>query len=85
MSTRVTVHVNNDDPFVADMEELPEASASFVYVTNPRTREGRPVAWNSGSTKGFIFPLWRITYIEVMVTDDDIDAVKAFYKDQLRG
>ena len=80
MSVRVIVHVANDDPFIADMEELPAASATHIYVTNPRSREGKPVAWNSGGTKGFIFPLWRVTFVEVMVTGEDIDSVKAFYK-----
>ncbi len=66
------------------MEELPPANASHIYVTNPRRRDTKPVPWNSGGSKGFIFPMWRVTYIEVMVTQEDIDSVKPFYKDETR-
>jgi hypothetical protein len=85
MSDRVLVHVLNEDPFVADLEAMPAANATYIYFTNPRTREGRPVAWNTGANKGFLFPLARVARIEFMVSDKDRWDLEFFARDDSKS
>lgn len=81
MSDRVLVHLMNEDPFIADLEAMPAANATYIYFTNPRTREGRPVGWNTGANKGFLFPLARIARIEFMVSEYERKDIEYFDRD----
>jgi len=81
MAFRITVHVLNEEPFVAEMEELPNPTASYITFTNPRTREGRPVPWQSNGATGFLFPWARVTYLEIMVRAEDANEIEKFYRD----
>jgi hypothetical protein len=85
MSIRVVVHVMNEQPFVADIEELPGPTATNVYLRNPRMRDHKPVPWASGNIHGAIFPLTRISFLEVAITQADEHEVVGFYKDETRG
>ncbi len=85
MSVRVIVHVMNEDPFVADIEAMPSETATSIFLRNPRTREGRPVPWNSGPTKGFLFPMARISYLAFPISDDDVSDRELFYRDKSKS
>jgi hypothetical protein len=85
MSTRVVVHLVNTDPFVADIEAMPPADAAYIYVTNPRTREGRPVPWDSGGTRGFIFPFSRVSYVELMISEEQKQSIQPFFRDNTKA
>lgn len=85
MAIRVVVHVMNEDPFVADLEELPPANATYLYVKNPRTRDNKPVPWAAERLRAVMFPLARITFIEEVVTQADEREVERFYKDRTTG
>lgn len=81
MSLRVTVHVLNDEPFIAEMDEMPMPHAAYITFSNPRTREGKPVPWQSNGAIGFLYPWSRITFIEVMVRAEDAGEIEKFYRD----
>lgn len=81
MTIRVTVHILNEEAFVADMESLPDSGAAYIQVTNPRTREGRPVTWSSKGATSLLLPWARITFIEVMIHSEEIYEIEKFYKD----
>ena len=74
----VIVHMLNEDPILADMEELPDPAHQSIYVTNPRRRDGRRVHYVTEGATGFIFPMTRITFIEIMETEKAEDLVEFF-------
>jgi hypothetical protein len=76
----VIIHLLDQDPVVADMEELPTANASCVFFTNPRRRDGKPVGWVTAGAVAFVFAMSRINFIEVMTSDEDRDKVVEFYR-----
>jgi hypothetical protein len=82
MAIRVIVHVLDDEPFVADIEELPAPSATCVHLKNPTTRDQKQVKWTVGAVQTVIFSMARITFIEVPIKSD-ID-VQIFVKDETR-
>jgi hypothetical protein len=82
MAIRVIVHILDDEPFMADIEELPAPSATCVQVKNPTSRDGKTVKWIIGPVQSVIFSMSRITFIEVPIkTDTD---VQIFVRDETR-
>lgn len=85
MSDRVLIYIHNEEPFVADLEAMPAPDATWVYLTNPRTREGRPVALNAGASKGMLIPLARISRIEFIVSERDKWDIEYFSRNQAKS
>lgn len=81
MAIQVVIHLSNDEPFTADMEDLPPPGATYVILNNPRTREGRHVQWVTAGSFRFMFPLSRISFIEIMMSAQDKD-IEPFYRDR---
>lgn len=84
MAIQVVIHLLNDEPFVAEMEELPPPGATYVMLTNPRTREGKHVQWVTNGAFRFMYPFSRISFIEIMMSAQDRD-IEPFYRDRGRG
>lgn len=82
MAVHVMVHLLNEEPFQADMEALPEPTATHIYLKNLRTREGKPVTWSGKSTIGMMFPWSRVLYIEVTVQGQEL--VERPYRESTR-
>jgi hypothetical protein len=74
----VIVHMLNEDPILADMEALPDPTHQTIFVTNPRRRDGRPVHYITPGATGFIFPMTRVTFIEIMEGEKAEEVVEFF-------
>ncbi|HSJ55012.1 MAG TPA: hypothetical protein VLC52_14825 [Anaerolineae bacterium] len=74
----VIVHLLNEDPILADMEALPDPTHHSVYLTNPRRRDGRPLHYVTEGATAFVFPLTRITFIEIMEAEKAGEVVEFF-------
>lgn len=82
MAKLVLIHVSNEDPILAEMDELPNPGDNFVVFTNPRRRDGRPVNYVTAGARTFIFPWTRISFIEVMVSEDERREVLEFFRSE---
>ncbi|MGQ9599892.1 MAG: hypothetical protein ACUVWZ_10805 [Anaerolineae bacterium] len=78
MAFEVIIHVQNEDPIVADMETLPDPTHYSVIVTNPRRRDGRPLHYITEGASAFIFPWTRINFIEVLEVEKAEEIVEFF-------
>lgn len=82
MAVQVIVHVVNEEAFVAEMEEMPPQGASFIVIANPRSRENKTLQWAINGAIRFIFPLSRISFIEIMMSEADRAGIEPFYRDR---
>lgn len=80
MAYTVIMHIANEDPFVAEMETLPDPSASCVVLTNPRKRDGKPLHYVDREATTFYFPWSRITFVEVLAARRTRDEVVEFFR-----
>jgi hypothetical protein len=71
----VVVHILNQDPFIADMVDLPEPSTSIILVQNPRLRDGKALSNLNQATEKLIYPIHRINFIEVLHIEDEDDII----------
>ncbi len=82
MAKLVLIHVANEDPILAEMDDLPNPGDNYVVFTNPRRRDGRPVNYVTAGARTFIFPWTRISFIEVMVSEDERREVLEFFRSE---
>ncbi|MCB0153316.1 MAG: hypothetical protein KDF65_00870 [Anaerolineae bacterium] len=81
MAITVIVHVVGAEPFVAEIEDLPNPLAQIVTCTNPRQRNGKPVSYVEADATRVIFPWHRISFLETLPGEEDHDEVETFFRD----
>jgi len=82
MARSVIIHLMNEDPVLAEMEDLPSATATCISFTNPRRRDGHPTNWITPGATSFIFSMTRVNFIEVMTSDEERRNVVEFFREQ---
>lgn len=80
MAYTVIIHIQNEDPILAEMETLPAAADTLVSFSNPRKRDGKPLYYLTEGSVAYIFPLWRISFIEVMGSQAEEEEIVGFYR-----
>jgi hypothetical protein len=78
MAFEVIVHLQNEDPILAEMDDLPDPTHQSVTFTNPRRRDGRSLHYVTDGATAFIFPWTRISFIEVMESEEEKEVVEFF-------
>lgn len=81
MAYSVILHLPNEDPVLAEMEELPKPGDSNVIVSNMRKRDGGRIGYVDEDAERFIFPWHRINFIEVMPSEAERAKVVKFYRE----
>lgn len=81
MAKTVIIHIFNEDPILADMDDMPEPSAMYVALTNLRKRDGKPVTYISPGAKTILFPWSRINFLEIMVSAEERREVVDFFRE----
>ncbi len=69
MAHTVIVHISNEDPIVGELEELPAVTDTMVVIHNPRQRDGKDIGYLSNDVVTVIWPVNRISFIEVMPSE----------------
>ncbi|PJF36785.1 MAG: hypothetical protein CUN49_03685 [Candidatus Thermofonsia Clade 1 bacterium] len=66
MTYTLYIHLINDPPLLLDVDELPTATDTLIIGRNPRTRDGKDYQNILAEVTTVIFPMTRISFIEVM-------------------
>jgi hypothetical protein len=78
MTLEVIVHLNNEDPILAEIEKMPGPSDQTLVLMNPRRRDGRSVHYVTEGATSFVFPWTRISFIEIMGTEEEEEVIEFF-------
>jgi hypothetical protein len=78
----VIVHIVNEDPFVAEVSELPGGTDTSIEFFNPRLRDGKPLRYASSGMSSIIFPMHRVSFIEVMASEEERAQVVEFFRER---
>jgi hypothetical protein len=71
----VIIHLQNDDPVLGEIDQLPEGTASSVLIRNPRKRDGKDLAYLDANVVDVIFPMWRINFIEIVSEGEEEEII----------
>lgn len=66
MPITIVIHILDEPPIVAEIDELPEPSNRLIVVNNPRRKDGKDLHYLDANVVTVMYPLERITFIEVM-------------------
>ncbi|HEY0601429.1 MAG TPA: hypothetical protein VGD58_00895 [Herpetosiphonaceae bacterium] len=80
MARTVIVHIVGEDPVIAEMDQEPQPTDSFIHVTNIRKRDGKEVHYLSPGVQSVMFPWSRITFLEIMVDEEERGKVIDFFR-----
>lgn len=75
MAYTVLVHLTSEDPIVAEIDQLPGPNDQIMTITNPRQRDGKDLHYVLPEVQTLIFPWHRISFIEVMPTEEEEEIV----------
>lgn len=76
----VIVHINNEDPVMGEVEEIPKPSDQIIMLKNPRKKDGKDVHYLEPNVNVVIWPLHRVTFIE-LIQDIEEDEVISFVRE----
>ena len=62
----VILHINNEDPVVGEIDELPDSTAQLITIQNPRRRDGKDVHYLDEDVNTVVFPFHRVNFIQIM-------------------
>ncbi len=84
MAMQVVLHLHNEDPFIADLEALPDPHANYIRVTNPRKRDGKAMNTLTNGATAFLYPWTRITFLEILEDSEgqeNADKLMGFFRE----
>lgn len=71
MAQTVLIHIANEDPIMAEMEKLPSGADTVFTALNPRQKDGKDLRYLAANVTQVIWPVSRLTFIEVMPGDEE--------------
>lgn len=71
MAIEIILHIHNQDPIVAEIEELPQPSDTIIKVANPRYKDGREIHFLDHGVSTVLWPVNQLTFIEVLAGDSE--------------
>jgi hypothetical protein len=71
MAITVLLHIANEEPTMCELDQMPTPSDTIVIGKNPRRRDGKDLANILPNVTTVIWPMSRMTFIEVVPTDED--------------
>ena len=80
MTVQVVIHIANEDPILAELEQLPASSDTCVLALNPRARDNKDLRYLAPNVTQVIWPLSRVTFIEVMPASD-VEKIVGFVRE----
>jgi hypothetical protein len=67
----VLIHIANEDPILGEVDQLPAPTDVIVSVKNPRRRDGKDLQNLQASVTQVIWPMTRISFIEIIPGDEE--------------
>jgi len=75
MSHTVLIHLLNEEPILAEIEEIPKPSDQVLIVSAARRRDGREVSYLLPEASKIVFPWSRIHCVEVLLGEGEEDVL----------
>lgn len=62
----VVVHIANEDAIVCELDDMPGPTDRYVYMQNPRRRDGKDLHYLDEEVTSMLVPWHRITFIQLL-------------------
>ncbi len=75
---RIILHLQNEDPILAEIEDLPTPNDSIIIVKNPRKKDGKDIPYLDPNVNIVIWPIVRINFIEILEAEKEDEIITTF-------
>jgi hypothetical protein len=77
----VIIHINNEEPILCELDNLPTTTDTMLIVKNPRRRDGKDINYLDASVTTVIWPVTRVNFIEVLHSDEEDEKIISFVRE----
>jgi len=69
------LHIANEDPVVAEVDEMPDMDAVWIRANNPRRKDNKDLTYLLPEVTSVLYPAWRINFIEIMPGENEEEII----------
>jgi hypothetical protein len=73
MPYTILLHIQNEDPVLGEVEQLPSPTDLLITLTNPRRIDGKDLHYLAENVVQVSWPVHRLNFIEYMPSRDEED------------
>jgi len=67
--------MQNEDPVVGEVDEIPVKTDTLIILKNPRRRDGKDLPYLEENVSSVAWPVSRLTFIEILPGGDDEEII----------
>lgn len=71
----ILIHIQNEDPVLGEVDDLPGPADILLLLKNPRRKDGKDLHYLEQSVTTVIWPMSRVNFIEVMPNEQEDDII----------
>ncbi|MBI5960555.1 MAG: hypothetical protein HY866_17580 [Chloroflexi bacterium] len=72
------IHIANEEPVMAEVEELPLPTDQSITCLNPRRRDGKDLHYVLPEVQSIIIPWHRVIFVEIMPSGEEEEIIGPF-------
>ncbi len=80
MAITIQIHINNEEPVVAEVEALPAQTDTMIIAQNPRLRDGKDLRYLTANVTTMVLPLHRVLFIQILPSSEE-ERIVGFVRD----
>ena len=71
MPYEVLLHIQNSEPILGELEELPSTQDTMLKISNPRQRDGKDLHYIAQNVVTVYWPINTLSFIEVLPGEEE--------------
>ncbi len=75
MAVTLVLHLQNEEPVVGEVDEMPSAQDTLIALSTPRRLDGKDVAYLGENVVRVLWPLTRISFIEILPSKEEEEII----------
>jgi hypothetical protein len=75
MPFTVVLHIQNSDPVLGEIDEIPGTGANLIVVKNPRRLDGKDLSNIAENTITILYPIERLNFVEVLSGEEEEEII----------
>lgn len=80
MPYKIVLHIQNQDPVLGEVDELPAATDRLLTVRNPRRVDGKDLTYIAENVMTVLWPVDHLNFIEVLGGEEE-DQIIGFVRE----
>jgi hypothetical protein len=75
MSISAIIHIQNAEPILCELDDLPNPTDQLLTLQNPRRVDGKDLNYIMEKVTTVIWPVSNITFIEILPSEEEEEII----------